>query len=144
MTLWHTWRVSLPDKRTWAEFAWSAYRLVLMKALIDSFMMNAHKDFLRSIAISNLVGEWKVGRFNEVQYGAWYNQHIIESSPHPHPNKLLAVKRGNILYVLVSQWWELNMCDVCLAGLLLVKRPCCDLLLLLNIVICCTLHKNHD
>ncbi len=133
MTHWYTWRVSSPVKRTWVEFVGSA----LMKALIDSFMMNAHKHFQRSIAISNLVSKQEFEKCNEIQHGAWYNQHIVAHSPNPHPIKLLAVQRGNILYVVVSQWWELNMCDVCLAGLLMVKRPslrspvtieCCNLL----------------
>lgn len=95
--------------------------------MIDSCMRNACKQFLRSSAISNRVSEQGFERCNKFQYEAWYNQNIIEHSPNLNQIiiKLRAVKRGNIIYVDVSQLWELNMCDVRLAGLLMIKRPRC-------------------
>lgn len=43
----------------------SAHGPALMKALIDFFMMNARKQFLRFTAIGNLVGEREVVRCNK-------------------------------------------------------------------------------
>lgn len=146
MTTWDTWRVSPPDYRMWAEFVGPARSLVPIKAMTDSFLT----------LLSILPVTERFEGFKRIQYEAWYIQHIIEHSPSLIPSNcgLLREVTTSVWLFFSPQWWELNMCDVRSAGLLMVKRPplwspvtieCCNLLHMKAVIswmmLCCWLQE---